>query len=91
MIKGVFIMLLVFLVIAGINYILQWSLTLSQDQKNKYRKIGYYLIGLIYIVQGASQFFDKINFSWFSLIQILLGVGFICLIYLGKIKDNFYS
>lgn len=84
MAKGVLIFVIVFTCILILNFVLIRFSNLPIEKRDKTRKIFRYLNGLFFIMSGTTNLFEKNEFSFISLSQIILGSITIVLIMLGK-------
>ena len=86
--KGVLIFAIVFISILILNFAIINLAFLPEVKKNKIRKVFWYLYGLLFVISGMVNFFDKENFSFIFSIQILLGIVTIILTFLGKMETK---
>lgn len=86
--KGVLIFAIVFISILILNFAIINLAFLPEVKKNKIRKVFWYLYGLLFVISGMVNFFDKEKFSFIFSIQILLGIVTIILTFLGKMETK---
>lgn len=88
MIKGLAIMLAVFLIIGSLHIISLKLLHSSERRKVKFRKVFYYLYGIIFLGQGITRMLETQKLNLFSLGLCLFGILFIALNRFGKIPHE---
>ena len=86
--KGILIFAIVFISILILNFAIINLAFLPEVKKNKIRKVFWYLYGLLFVISGMVNFFDKEKFSFIFSIQILLGIVTIILTFLGKMETK---
>lgn len=85
MFKGLSIILVVFLIIGILHFVTLRLLKLSKKKKRQFRKVFWYLYGLVFIVQGVLRMIELQAHSLLSLLMILCGLAVIILNFTGKI------
>ena len=86
--KGILIFAIVFINILILNFAIINLAFLPEVKKNKIRKVFWYLYGLLFVISGMVNFFDKEKFSFIFSIQIFLGIVTIILTFLGKMETK---
>ena len=86
--KGLLIFLIVFICIVILNFFIIWITKLSEDKKQKIRKVFWYIYGLLFITSGVVNLIENKEFSFIFISQVLLGIIVLILNYMGKIKTK---
>ncbi|MBT8283617.1 MAG: DUF3149 domain-containing protein [Muriicola sp.] len=89
MVKGLMIMLVVFLVIGIIGWVMQMFSKVSEEKKKKYRKNLLIFYGFFLIIQGSVTFNESDEFDFLAILQLLMGIIIIGAVTLGKHEQNF--
>lgn len=88
MIKGLWILLTVFAVVALLNFSSFKLMKLEAVKKAKFRKVFFYFYGLFLIFTGSVHIVEKSEFNIIFIIEILIGLIFLIGNYLGKLEEK---
>ncbi|MDX5586578.1 MAG: hypothetical protein QNK20_16950 [Aureibaculum sp.] len=86
--KGFVILLIVFVCVGIVHFISMRMMKVSEDKKQKIRKVLWYIYGVILIISGLINLIEKQELNFIFLIQMVLGTGVIILNILGKIETK---
>jgi len=86
--KGLLIMIIVFIVVALLHIISQKMTRISENKKRKFRKVFWYIYGVIFIIQGIVRMIEEKRFLIFSALMSLIGLSFVIMNYLDKINPK---
>lgn len=86
--KGLIIMLTVFVLVGILHFISMRMIKVSEIKKQKIKKVFWYLYGVIFILSGLVNLIEKEELNFIFLTQMILGVLFIILNFLGKIETK---
>ena len=86
--KGLLIFFMVLVVIAIIHFFSLRMMRVSEEKKRTIKKVYWYIYGAFFTLSGLLNMFAVEKFSFFSFVQILCGITFIVLNYLGKIETK---
>jgi len=86
--KGLLIMLIVFGVVALLHIISQKMIRINEEKKIKFRKIFWYIYGVLFIIQGIVRMIEEERFLIFSALMSLIGLSFVIMNYLDKINPK---
>lgn len=88
MLNGLVIMLIVFVCIGMLHFISMKMMKITENKKQKIRKVFWYFYGIIFILSGLINLLEKEALNFIFLIQIILGTLIIILNFLGKIETK---
>lgn len=88
MLNGLVIMLIVFICIGMLHFISMKMMKITENKKQKIRKVFWYFYGIIFILSGLINLLEKEALNFIFLIQIILGTLIIILNFLGKIETK---
>jgi len=83
--KGLIILLVVFVVVAILHVVTMRSLALPPERKKKFRKIAWYLYGVMFMVLGLLSQLESGSFSLINSMQMAIGGLVLTLNYFNKI------
>ncbi|MFK5889646.1 MAG: hypothetical protein QM486_02815 [Flavobacteriaceae bacterium] len=86
--KGLFIMIIVFVVIALLHIISLKITRISEKKKIKFRKVFWYFYGILFLTQGVIRMIEKQKFIVISVIMCIVGLSSLVLNYLDKIETK---
>ena len=86
--KGLFILILTFIVVGLIHYISIKSLKISELKKYKYRRLFWYFYSIIFMLSGGINLIEKAEFYWSFFLQFLVGLIVFILNFLEKIEPK---
>jgi len=84
--KGLIIMLTVFVIVGIIHFISMKMIKVSEIKKQKIRKMFWYSYGVIFTLSGLVNLIEKEELNFIFLTQMIVGLLFIILNFLGKIE-----
>ena len=88
MAKGLFILLIVFIVVSILHFTALRMMKVSEKKKAHFRKFYWYLYGTFFVLSGALNLFEKGQFDWIYSIQSLIGLLFVVMNFLGKLEPK---
>jgi len=86
--KGIVIMLIVFISVGILHFISMRMMKVSENKKQKTRKVFWYFYGVIFTLSGIVNLIEKEEFNFIFFIQMIVGILFIILNFLGKIETK---
>lgn len=86
--KGLIIMLIVFVVIGILHFFSMRMMKVSESKKSKIRKVFWYLYGVVFTLSGLVNTIEKEELNFIFLTQMIVGLLFIILNFLGKIETK---
>ncbi len=86
--KGLLIFFVVLVIIAIIHFFSLRMMHVSEEKKSKIKKVYWYIYGTFLALSGLLNMFAIEKFSFFSFVQLLCGMTFLVLNYLGKIETK---
>jgi len=86
--KGLIIMLTVFVLVGILHFISMRMIKVSEIKKQKIRKVFWYFYGVIFMVSGLVNLIEKEELNFIFLAQLIGGLLFIILNFLGKIETK---
>jgi len=86
--KGLLIFFVVLVIIAIIHFFSLRMMQVSDEKKSKIKKVYWYIYGTFFALSGLLNMFAVEKFSFFSFVQLLCGMTFLVLNYLGKIETK---
>jgi hypothetical protein len=86
MLKGLLIMLAVFVVVAGIHVFSMRIARIPQEKKERYRKRFWIFYALYFICWGILNMLSKERFDWFDFGFVIIGVTYLILIFFKKLE-----
>ena len=85
MTKGLLILVIVFTVIAILNFFSIRMMKIDESKKSNYRKIFWYFYGILMCVTGLVNLIEKSEWNIIFIIQLSLGILIILFNFLGKL------
>jgi len=86
--KGLFIMLIVFGVVALLHFTTLKIRVFPEEKKRKFRKVFWYFYGVLFISQGIVRMIEKERLIIISIIMCIVGITSIVLNYFDKINPK---
>jgi len=86
--KGLIIMLTVFVIVGILHFISMRMMKFSEIKKQKFRKVFWYFYGVIFTLSGLINLIEKEELNFIFLTQMIIGLLFIILNFLGKIESK---
>ncbi len=86
--KGLIIMLTVFVIVGILHFVSMRMMKISEIKKQKFRKVFWYFYGVIFTLSGLVNLIEKEELNFIFLTQMILGLLFIVLNFLGKIESK---
>ena len=86
--KGILILLGTFIVIAILHVVSMKMTKISEAKKLSFRKVFFYIYGVLLIFSGILQCIEKDEIRIVFLIQSLCGLAFVILNFLGKMQQK---
>ena len=87
MVKGIIILLVVFIIVGIIHFISMKTMNLSETKKSHCRKIFWYFYGSFLIISGGVNLIN--DFHWSFIIELLIGlIIMVALNFLGKFQSK---
>jgi len=81
-------MLTVFVLVGILHFISMRMIKVSEIKKQKIRKVFWYFYGVIFMVSGLVNLIEKEELNFIFLAQLIGGLLFIILNFLGKIETK---
>ncbi len=85
---GILILLGTFVVVGILHFISIKTMKLSETKKTHYRKVFWYLYGIIFMIGGGINIIEKGAFHWSFTLQFIIGLITIILNLLRKIETK---
>lgn len=86
--KGLFILLITFIVVGIMHFVSMKLMNLPEAKKAKYGNFFWYFYGLVLILSGGLNLFEKDALTWIYVIQLALGVLILILNFRGKLSNK---
>lgn len=81
-------MLTVFVIVGILHFVSMRMMKISEIKKQKFRKVFWYFYGVIFTLSGLVNLIEKEELNFIFLTQMILGLLFIVLNFLGKIESK---
>ena len=86
--KGFLILIGTFFVVGVLHFISMRTMKLSETKKTHFRKFFWYFYGIIFMLSGGINLFEKGEFHWSFTLQFLIGMVTVILNLLGKLETK---
>jgi len=86
--KGFLILIGTFFVVGVLHFISMRTMKLSETKKTHFRKFFWYFYGIIFMLSGGINLFEKGEFHWSFTLQFIIGLIAVILNLLGKIESK---
>ena len=86
--KGFLILIVTFVVVGVLHLVSMRMMKLSESKKTYFRKFFWYFYGIIFMLSGGINLFEKGEFHWSFTLQFIIGLIAVILNLLGKIESK---
>ena len=81
-------MIVTFVVVEVLHFVSMRMMKLSESKKTYFRKFFWYFYGIIFMLSGGINLFEKREFHWSFTLQFIIGLIAVILNLLGKIESK---